>query len=140
MNKVYLDDKNKHVAKVEVTTLDSTLDENGKYFIKIDVEGFEYHVIQGGINILKNSQVSTIIIETNESSKYYGYSNQRIHNFLIKLNYIPVKYDPFQKKLTILENFNQNMGNTIYIKNYDDAVSKIEYSKKYLINPINISL
>jgi FkbM family methyltransferase len=140
MNKVYLDEIDEHVAKVEVTTLDSTLDENGKYFIKIDVEGFEYHVIQGGINILKNSQVSAIIVETNESSKYYGYGNQPIHNFLINLNYIPVVYDPFQKKLTILYNFNQSMGNTIYIKNYDETVSKINSSKKYLINPINISL
>jgi FkbM family methyltransferase len=140
MNKVDLSGANDFTTKVEVINIDSIVEKNKEYFIKIDVEGFEFNVLKGAFNTLKLEEISAIIIEINGSSNLYGSSNELIHNFLLTLNFFPVSYNPFKKKLKKLNSYSKNTGNTIYIKNYDITLSKIKLSKKYYIKPLDIYL
>ncbi len=119
INKVSLAGDIKNTTKIEVTTLDKDLDSNQKYFFKIDVEGYEYNVIEGGKNILSSQNTIAIIIELNGSGDAFGHSNQDIHNNIVSLNFTPVAYEPLSRSLNILNSYNKNGGNTIYVKDVD---------------------
>lgn len=57
--------------------------------LKIDVEGFEYMVLLGSSNIIKN--VSYIMIEIQKNDMYSDYSKKKIENFLKKNNFKLIK-------------------------------------------------
>jgi hypothetical protein len=61
MNQVCFDGRNQNLVKVEVSTLDIELDINQKYFLKIDVEGFEFELVS--LEALEFLKHSTIVIE-----------------------------------------------------------------------------
>jgi FkbM family methyltransferase len=58
-------------------------------FLKIDVEGFEYMVLLGSSNIIKN--VSYIMIEIQKNNMYSNYSKKKIENFLKKNDFKLIK-------------------------------------------------
>ena len=58
-------------------------------FLKIDVEGYEYKVLLGAKDILKN--VKFIMIELQNNDMYRDYSKKRIENFLKKNNFKLIK-------------------------------------------------
>lgn len=73
-------------VEVEVTTLDNFIIENefsqdSKYIIKIDVEGFEKQVFDGGRNFLTNYDIRGIVFKCFSQAdvfdvlKNYGYNN-----------------------------------------------------------------
>ncbi len=72
---------------VKVSTLDKELDKKNQYFLKIDVEGFEYNVIEGASAVLSNNNVSAIIIELNGSGEELGHSNEDIHKNYLALDF-----------------------------------------------------
>ena len=80
--------------------------------------GFEYNVIEGGKNILISNTIA-IIIELNGNGDEFGHSNQDIHNKIINLNFTSVAYEPLSRTLHILDSYNKNGGNTIYVKDVD---------------------
>lgn len=118
-NKVSLSGKAENTTKVEITTLDYELDSNEKYFLKIDVEGFEYNVIEGAKNILSSQNAIALIIEINGSGNDFGHSDQEIHNKIISLNFTPVAYEPLSRTLRVLDSYNTHGENTIYVKDVD---------------------
>ena len=58
-------------------------------FLKIDVEGYEYKVLLGAKDVLKN--VKFIMIEVQNNDMYRNYSKKRIENFLKKNNFKLIK-------------------------------------------------
>ena len=113
----------KNQQDIEVTTLDYELDKNKSFFLKIDVEGFEWHVINGGKNILSSPNVIALIIESNDCGAEFGKKFQDIHNILIGFGFTPVVYEPISRKLTRLNNYNHGC-NTIYVKDIDIMASR----------------
>jgi len=134
INKVSLAGNTEHTTKVEVTTLDDELYKNKKYFFKIDVEGFEYNVIEGAKEILSSPNTSALIIELNGSVEEFGHTNEDIHNKLIKLNFKPVRYDPINRLLTGLNDYNKNGGNTIYVKDIDLIMARCKAAPKRCVH------
>jgi FkbM family methyltransferase len=104
------------VVSVEVKKLDDVLIERNPTFLKIDVEGYEYFVLKGALEVLKNKTLKYIIIELNSSTLKFGYTNEEIFKFLIALNFVPVSYDVDNKKIIQLETYNSKKFNTIFIK------------------------
>ena len=120
MNQVSLDEENENVIKVKVTTLNSELSTDEKYFLKIDVEGFEYNVIKGASELLRKDCVSAIIVESNGRGSSYGYSDEDTHKTLISYGFTPISYDPLSRSLKKLNDEEiEPVGNTIYIKDID---------------------
>ena len=137
INKVSLAGDVENTTKVEVTTLDEELANNKKYFFKIDVEGFEYNVIEGGKNILSSQNTIAIIIELNGSGDEFGHSNQDIHNKIISLNFTPVAYEPLSRLLHILDSYNKNGGNTIYVKDVDLIKERCKAAPRRCVHTAN---
>lgn len=106
-------DLSEKVVKVEIKPID--------YFagfepilLKIDVEGFETEVIEGGKKLLMNNKLKAIIIELNGCGGRYGYDDAIIHNQLIYLGFLPYLYKPFSREFTLTNTFGSH--NTIYIR------------------------
>ena len=116
VNKVSLAGEVENTTMVKVSTLDNELAKDNQYFFKIDVEGFEYNVIEGASAVLSNNNVSAIIIELNGSGEEFGHSNEDIHKKLLSFGFFAVAYEPQTRNLTELKSYNQNGGNTIYVK------------------------
>ncbi len=116
VNQVSREGGTANTTLVKVCTLNKELEKNNKYFFKIDVEGFEYNVLNGASEILSEDIVSAIIIELNGRGKEFGYSNEDVHKQLLGYGFSPVKYDPKSRNITRLESYNKKNGNTIYLK------------------------
>jgi len=134
VNKVSLKGDVENTTSVEVSTLDSELDQNSSYFFKIDVEGFEYNVLEGALKILSTKKVVAIIIELNGSGDEFGHSNEKTHNKLLSFDYIPVAYEPKTRTLIKLNNYNKNGGNTIYVMDLELIQDYCTSSPKRIIH------
>jgi len=115
-NKVSPTGEAENTTIARVSTLDKELLKNNNYFLKIDVEGFEYKVIEGASEVLLSNNVSAIIIELNGSCQDFGHSNEDIHKKLLSFGFFAVAYDPRVRKITPLKSYNKDRGNTIYVK------------------------
>ena len=129
MNKV-VDSTYKEAVKVEVKTIDSLAGSKKFNLIKIDVEGFEKFVLNGSSSTLKSENLKAIIIEINFSNQFYGVENVEILDILLSYNFQPYRYDPIHRELIKLDSYNQEQFNTIFIKDYDFVMSRINGSKK----------
>jgi FkbM family methyltransferase len=105
--------KDKEVVDVEIKILDS-LSITSPTLIKIDVEGFEYNVLKGGLFVLSDSSLKVVIIELNGSGKRYGINDDTIDLMLRAQGFEPFTYNPFLRKLIHLDSFTSH--NTIYIR------------------------
>lgn len=115
MNKVtYIENVNN--IKVNVSTLNSILTDKKITFLKIDVEGFEFFVLKGANNILKQESLKYLIIEFNGSGQYFGVSDEEVFNYIKNFNFEPVTFDYTNNKVQVLESYNKNKFNTIFIK------------------------
>jgi len=137
MNKVSIAGNVDYTTEIPMTTLDNELDNTTNYFLKIDVEGFEYHVIMGGLKILSSQNIIAIIIELNGSGEEFGYSNQDIHNRIISLNFKPVSYNPQNRIINILNSYNKNSNNTIYVKDIDLIKNRCKLAPIHYIHTTN---
>jgi FkbM family methyltransferase len=134
INKVSLITEEEDTELVAVTTLDDALDINTQYFLKIDVEGFEYQVIQGAMELLSSGNVLGIIIELNGSGEEFGYTNEDIHRKLCELSFTPVSYNPATRTLNTLNSYNRNSSNTIYVRNVEAFTTRCALSPKNVIH------
>ena len=116
VNKVSLSGEVENTTKVNVSTLNKELSKQDQYFFKIDVEGYEYNVLDGASEILSTNSVSAIIIELNGNSDAFGHSSEDIHEKLLNFGFVAVAYEPKSRNLTKLESYNKSGGNTIYVK------------------------
>ena len=81
----YDDIKNPRIKEITVTlnTLDNTIDKSvGIDFVKIDIEGGEYHAFLGGKELLRRDK-PTIIFECGSgASEFYGTNYEKIYDYL----------------------------------------------------------
>jgi FkbM family methyltransferase len=100
--------------EVQVTRLDDMVRIDRPTLLKIDVEGYEYPVIQGGINTFSDPLLKAVIIELNGSGARLGYSDQAIHDTLVSFGLRPYSYGPFTRSLSPQASFNHM--NTLYLR------------------------
>lgn len=129
------DEKELDYIEVPVHTLDSRLGEFIPLLIKLDVEGFEYQILQGGKNTLMNPSLKAIIIELNGSGNRYGISDTTIHQFLNSFGFRPCEYYPFERQIQELKSFKNN-GNTIYVRDFDFVKQRIKEQRKIRVHTI----
>jgi FkbM family methyltransferase len=112
-----------NTIRVDVVKLDNFATEAQPSIIKIDVEGYETAVIQGAANVLQNPALKAIIIELIGSGNRYGFDEMKIHQQLLASGFQPYAYDPFTRKLSLLESFAGD--NTIYIRDIDEVKNRV---------------
>ena len=98
----YLKKSNVNSMKIE-KMLDSYLDNknfNNIDFIKIDVEGHEYKVLEGGMNFINKHKVKLIQIEFNIHHLYVGNSVLQFSKIL--KNYVTTQMNLINGKLVVV--------------------------------------
>jgi FkbM family methyltransferase len=133
MNKVNTDPNNKNVTKVPVVTLDQAVELKNKSIVKIDVEGYERFVIEGGKQFFSNGKVEALIIELNGSGREFGVTDEELDDCIRQFGFVAVCYNPFNRSLLKLNGFNEG-GNTIYVKDIDLASKRCKESEKFAIH------
>ena len=137
MNKVNTDTNNTDITKVDVINLDDYYAPSTNSFVKIDVEGYEKFVLNGGRNFFKNKNVSTLNIELNGTGKLFGIHDNDIHEMIISFGFKPISYNPLSRKISLLRTYQESGNNTIYVKNIEDAQLRVTKSEPVFIHTAN---
>lgn len=102
--------------QIPVTTLDDWCLKVQPTVMKIDVEGFEKFVIEGGAQTFGNNKLKVILIEFNKSGEKFGVSDEEVFQRLLVYGFKPYYYNHKTKELFLLEKYNLNKFNTLMIR------------------------
>jgi FkbM family methyltransferase len=102
--------------EIEVTTLDSLLAGRRPSIMKIDVEGFEFQVLQGARETLQSEQLGAIIIEVNGLCRRYNVAERQIFDDVRRFGFGPVEYDPFQRTMSLCDDERSESKNVIFVR------------------------
>ena len=84
-------------------TLDQLKMESSPKLMKIDVEGYEKKVLEGGRNLLKDKSLNALIMEVSNHCERYGDKIEDVFEILIDLGFSPYHYNPFNRDLIAFE-------------------------------------
>ncbi len=104
--------------EIEVVKLDEALKSMEPSMIKINVEGFEWFVLQGAKDLLENKKLKYILIELNNSGIKFSIQDELIHKFLVDKGFYPHQYDFESKKLNQITDYRRDKFNTLYVRNH----------------------
>jgi FkbM family methyltransferase len=116
MNRIVSNDY-KNSVSIPIETVDSIAINNDiPTAIKIDVEGFEKHVLTGAFNVLENPKLKVLIVEVNNSGENYGIKDDDIFIHILDFGFKPYNYNPYSRNLAPIETYNKKSFNTIFIR------------------------
>jgi FkbM family methyltransferase len=104
--------------EVPIATLDNELAEKDPALIKIDVEGFESDVIDGGRKILAKPSLQALIMERLKQGNRFGRNETELHDYVRSLSFLPYDYDPISRRLQRIPD-DTTGGNLIYVRDLD---------------------
>jgi FkbM family methyltransferase len=133
MNRVCSEVTGMNESEVRVATLDSMFNPIVNCMVKIDVEGFEAKVLDGGGIFFKNPYVKALIIEINGSGIEFGMSDEQLDSLVRSFGFKSIAYNPFTREIIETDRSNRS-GNTIYLKDVYLAQEKCKRAKKVLIH------
>jgi len=125
---------------VPVRRLDDLVGDRSPFLIKMDVEGYECFVLQGGSNVLGSNALQAIIIEFNNTGLHrYGVGDDKIDALLKNNGFEAVKYDPFSRTLSPLDPFAEEVaGNVIYVKGFPLVAERVKTGEAYQVFGMSI--
>lgn len=132
-NRVNTDPLNRDVTLVDVIGLDSLEVPAGVSVAKIDVEGFEKFVFEGGALFFTNPNLQVLIVELNGSGELYGFSDKVLNDIILSFGFFPVSYDPFVRHVCRLE-VPSFSGNVIYVRDLDFVQCRVTNSKPVVVH------
>jgi FkbM family methyltransferase len=132
MNRVALPGEATPTIRVPVITLDELLEGRLPKVIKIDVEGHELSVLDGGARTFSSPEVEAVIMETNGSGERFGVTDDTLFKKMREFGFNPAEYDPYNRRLVPQH---RNTQNTIFIRDFDRTGECCLHSPRYnLIN------
>jgi FkbM family methyltransferase len=132
VNHVLADGESGTAQEVPVTTLDDLVRDDVPTLIKIDVEGHEYAILKGAMQVLSDKRLLAVSMETNGSAARYGISDDLLIETMVRFDFSPYGYDPLLRRLAPGQ---PNHGNTIFIRDLDAVQARISSATHYkLVN------
>lgn len=117
------------VTQVPVRRLDDALEGFAPHLIKVDVEGFETHVLDGGPETFADPGVQAVLLELNGAGAAFGFDEADVHRRMLGFGFRPCSYDPFTRTLAAIDEPSAG-GNTIYCRDVDAAQRKVRDAPK----------
>ncbi|MBI4397667.1 MAG: FkbM family methyltransferase [Candidatus Omnitrophica bacterium] len=111
-----LSSRGTQTVQVQAQTLDNVLENQIPSLIKIDAEGHDLEVLEGAVKILSAPSLQALIIEA---------TRHETHTILSQYDFKPYKYLPFARKLTGVDWHKENLGEYLYIRDYEVVHSKV---------------
>lgn len=119
---------------VKVFTLDSILADEVPTVMKIDVEGFELPVLNGGHKVFSNKTLHSVIMELNGSGERYGFDENSILQKMSMFGFNTYSYNPFNRSLMPLKGKSSTSGNTLFIRDETKVKERLSKTPKVSIN------
>jgi FkbM family methyltransferase len=110
---------------VRQLTLDELLVAEVPTLIKIDVEGYEYPVLIGGLKTLGSPELRAVIVEANGSGKRYGYTDEDVFGLLRAKGFKPYRYSAFSRTLTPAGQDVRSSGNVLFLRSSEFARERV---------------
>lgn len=120
--------------RVPVDMLNNVLADQSPTLMKIDVEGYETLVLEGGHRVLANESLLGVIMELNGSGERYGYSEDALHELMLGYGFNTYSYSPFERKLIPLQGKNSRTGNTLYLRRTEDVMNRIRSARRFVVH------
>lgn len=102
--------------EIDTDTLNHLAGHLNPVLIKIDVEGFEANVLDGGDQVLQKDSLLALILEKNEENNRYSFNGIYLQDRLLNFGFEPYRYDPFRRTLFISEQNVTASNNVLYLK------------------------
>lgn len=131
-NHVAPSDTYENVTEVAVTTLDKQYNLESSTVIKIDVEGYEAFVIDGGEDFFSSINLRAIIIELNGLGENFGRIDSDIDAKLRQYGFQSIQYNPHNRKVEETLTFDAG-ENTIYVRNVAETIERCRTAKKVVV-------
>jgi FkbM family methyltransferase len=132
MNRVALPGELLPTIMVPVVTLDALMQGRLPKIIKIDVEGHELAVLNGGAKTLSSPEVEAVIMETNGSGTKFGVTDEALFKRMSELEFQAFTYDPYNRCLLQQGRVQQN---TIFVRDYNRIKERCLQAPRYkLVN------
>ncbi|MCR9115324.1 MAG: FkbM family methyltransferase [bacterium] len=118
MNHVLAEDE-REVDSVEVSirTLDELLEDQVPALMKVDVEGFESQVVEGGNNVLSSEVVQAVLMELNGSGVRYGVQDREVADRMLGFGFRMASYDPMTRVLSE-QTPSTYQQNTLFVRDF----------------------
>ena len=113
---------------VAVTTLDDLVCDRVPSLIKIDVEGFETAVFEGGAQTLGNDALYALIVELNGSGMKYGYDDALLQDRIESFGFRAFVYEPFTRCLKpVIRRTTE--GNVLYLRGVAAVEARVRQAR-----------
>ena len=122
MNHAVAEDYLGKAIDVPVMTLDSLSLPTRPTLVKIDVEGFEYNVLAGGLAYLSSELVRAIIMETNGCGSRFGRKDADAVALLERCGFVRIEYDAITR--TLREGSLNSTMNSIFVRDTHEAANR----------------
>ncbi|MEY4767808.1 MAG: hypothetical protein RL637_447 [Pseudomonadota bacterium] len=137
LNHVDINNTNSNTIPITMQTLTDILQDQLPNVIKIDVEGFEYYVLQSAPKIFANPQLIAVILEINQNSQRYGINAEELHQLMLNFQFQPYEYNPLNRQLKKLSSYNIKGNNTLYLRYSSELEQRLQTAERYYLHPVN---
>ena len=113
------------VIELPVRTLDSIVGDRNPTMIKVDVEGFETQVVNGGAKGMENDCLRAVIIELKGHGARYGYDESVLMDRLSGLGFQAFCYSPLDRRIFSSDKACARSDNRIYLRDPEWARERV---------------
>lgn len=129
-NRVAIPNETRATASVPVLTMDEVCAGRAPTVIKIDVEGHERQVLQGGRDTLASPDLLAVLMETNDSDKLYGEQGGSVIDRMAGHGFTPFGYDPFKREL---QPYRAGQENTVFARQPDIVTARCRAAPRFTL-------
>jgi FkbM family methyltransferase len=121
------------VVEVPCVALDTELVGTAPTMIKVDVEGFEQAVLDGGAEVFRRNSLLAVILEDMQLGRHCeDLSGQ--HRRMLDIGFRSYVYVPEERRLVDLEGkANQGRLNTLYVRNVSQVLERLAEAPAFRI-------
>jgi FkbM family methyltransferase len=123
--------------EVPVVTLDELVGDRAPSLIKVDVEGYETAVFDGGVRTLGDDALSAIIVELTGLGANYGFDEAELQRRLESFGFRACTYEPFTRRLEPMRR-KAPEGNVLYVRGIEAVEDRVRRARAVRVNGVAV--
>ncbi|MEI9997060.1 MAG: FkbM family methyltransferase [Rhizomicrobium sp.] len=120
-------------GEVPVMRLDDIVADRPVSFLKIDVVGFEHHVLRGAPRLLANPALKAVALGCLRRTVGFGSSPEATLQEMTSHGFTPVQYDPVTRKLERLSPIPYDVK-VLFVRNFDAMAETVRQAPRFSVN------